>query len=213
MIDGDLLKYNWRNKKFVVIDSETCGLQLFYTRPFNIGIQVYQNGNLIENHDLFIKWDDYKISPELAFKVHYDKDKIDKEGQKPKEVLDILLSYLTNQQNFFVGNNVIGYDCMIFHNYAKNLGVKLGYKWLNSLYDNNCLFKAYKLNKKPDYDNFLAWQFSLNSWKQKGLKSNVGYVCKEFGIEYDKDSAHSAIYDCDKSYKIFMELIKKIDIK
>lgn len=213
MIGHDLLKYNWREKNFVTIDCETSGLQLFYTPPFNIGIQLYKNGNLINNHNLYIKWDNYKIAPDLAIRVHYNKEQIDRDGQKPKEVLDILMDYLTSEDNFYVGNNVIGYDCMIFHNYAKELGVNLGYNWLKRLYDNNCIFKGYKLNRKPDYDNFLAWQMSLNAWKQKGLKSSVGYACKEFDIPYNKDEAHGAEYDCNKSYAIFIELMKKVDLK
>lgn len=213
MISGDLLRYNLDNKKFVVLDSETNGLNLFYTKPFNIGIQVYQNKNLIENHNLYIKWENYNINKELAVKVHYDKYKIDKEGKNPKEVLDILLNYLTNEEYYYIGNNILGYDCMIFNSYAKHFNIDIGYKWLNRLYDNNPLFKAYKLNAKPNYDDFLSWQFSLSNLIQKGLKSNVGYACNEFGIEYDKDAAHSAIYDCDKSYKIFLELVKKMDIK
>jgi len=210
---SDLLRYNMKDKTFVVIDSETSGLNLFYTLPFNIGIQVYRNNTLIENHNIYIKWPDYKIRPDLALKVHYNKEHIDVYGKEPKLVLDFLLKYLNNKEYYYVGNNIIGYDAMIFHNYAKKLGVNLSYDFLNRLYDNNCIFKGYKLNRKPNYDNFLAWQYSLSNFLQKGLKSSVGTACSEFDIPYNKDDAHSAQYDCEKSWLIFKELVKKVELK
>lgn len=213
MINSDLLKYNLENKIFVSLDCETNGLNLFYSQPFNIGIQLYENKKLIENHNLYIKWENYKIDPELAIRVHYNKQQIDKEGKPPKEILDILLSYLNNEKYFYVGNNILGYDCMIFNNLAQSLNIKSDYKWLNRLYDNNCIFKGMKLGLKPNNNDFLSWQFSLSNIVQRGLKSNVGYACEEFKIGYNKDEAHSAIYDCDKSYKIFLELVKRMDLK
>lgn len=213
MINDDLLRYSWRDKKFCVLDCETNMLNLFFARPFNIGIQVYQNNNLIENHDLYLKWDNYKISNEVATKTHYNKEKIEKEGIFPKDALNILKSYLDSKDYLFVGNNLLNYDCMVFKNSAAEIGININYKWLNSMYDCNAIFKGFKLGIKPNHENFLAWQFSMNAWKQKGLKSKLGYACKEFKIEYLEEQSHGAIYDCSRSYLLFMELIKKMEIK
>jgi hypothetical protein len=80
-------------------------------------------------------------------------------------------------------------------------------------YDINALFKGYKLNKKPDNDNLLAYQLSLNTFKQKGLKSSVGFVAKEFGIEFDETRMHDGAYDCWVMWQNFLALVKKIDIR
>jgi DNA polymerase III epsilon subunit-like protein len=188
-------------------------LHLFYTLPFNIGIQVYKNGELTENHDLYLKWPNYQIRPEIAKFTHYDAAKIEREGIEPKKAFEILKYYLDNPNIYFIGNNLLNYDCMIFKNSPQFVGVDISYQWLNRTYDNNAIFKGYKLGLKPDYDNFLAWQFSMNSIVKKGLKSRLQFACKEFGIEYIEEDAHSAAYDCKKSYQVFTELIKKIDVK
>ena len=90
MIDSWMLKYNLRNKKFVSIDLESSGLNYYYTRPFNIGINIYQNHQLIKSHDLYLKYPNYKISKEIAIKTHYNPEKIEKEGIEPKEAFEIL---------------------------------------------------------------------------------------------------------------------------
>jgi DNA polymerase III alpha subunit (gram-positive type) len=208
-----LLRYHTKEKKILVCDCETNGLNLKYTLPFNISFNIYQNNQLIEEHDLYLKWPNYQIKTELAIKVHYNKEKIEKEGKEPKEVFELLNKYLNNKEYLIVGSNWLNYDCMVIENSAKSIGVNIGYKYLNKVYDCNSLFKAYKLNKPIDYENFLAYQWSLNAWVQKGLKSRVGIACKEFGIEYNDDDAHSGSYDVSRSYLIFMELIKRMEIK
>lgn len=209
----DLLRYNLKDKKILVSDLESNGLHLKYTLPFNISLCVYQNGNILENHDLYIKWPEYKIRDDLAIKVHYNKEKIDIYGKQPNQVFEFVKEYLNNPEYLVIGSNWLNYDCMVIKNAAKSVGVDISYDYLRRVYDCNSLFKGYKLNRKPNYDDFLAWQWGLNSIVQKGLKSSVKTCCAEFGIDYSELDSHSGAYDVSRSYLIFMELIKKMEIK
>lgn len=210
--DKDLLRYNINDKYILTIDSETNGLNYLYTRPFEIAFNIYKAGQLIESNDIYLKYPDYKIDPSLAIKVHYDKEKIDNIGIEPKKAFEIVKDYLDNPKYIYCGSNVLNYDCMIFHNSAKNVGVDIGYNYLNKLYDTNALFKAYKLGRKPNNENFLAWQWNINSIVKRGLKSRVEICCQEFGIEYNELDGHGAKYDCSRSFLVLLELIKKMEI-
>ena len=74
-------------------------------------------------------------------------------------------------------------------------------------------YQGLKLDKKPDNDNLLAWQLSMNSIIKKGLKSNVGYMCREFKLNLDEKQLHGGLYDCFKTWEIFLEFIKRTEIK
>jgi DNA polymerase III alpha subunit (gram-positive type) len=213
MIDSFLLKYNISDKKTICFDVETESLNLYYARPWQVAFVIYQGYKLIEEHSYFIKWPDIQVSKGAAEKTKFDKKKIDEIGKDPKEIMEIFGKYLYDESYILTGSNILNYDVMIFYNTMKKLGLKHDYSFLSRCYDCNALFKSYKLGLKPNYDNFLAWQFSLNNWKQKGLKSNTQVCAKEFNLPYDENLLHEALYDAKLEAQIFFELIKKIDVK
>ena len=182
MISGDLLKYNLETKKFIFWDLESNGLHLHYTRPFEISYLLYQGNRFQKEKQIFLKYPVYKIRPEIAKHTHYDKNKIDEIGIAPKSGLQDVLSYLLDPEYHIVFSNGLNYDCMVFHNSCKELGLECGYSWLPRCYDINALFKGMKLGRKVDNDNLLAYQLSCNNVVQKGLKSNLQYMAKEFNI-------------------------------
>jgi len=212
ILNKNLLRFNFKNKKFICIDTETNGLNLFYSEPFNVGFNIYSNDKIEESQNLYVDIPNYKISSELAKKVHYDESVIKSQGKTAKEVYSLLKKYLDNKDYFIIGSNYLNYDAMVIKNSAERCGVNIGYDYLDRVYDCNSLFKALKLNVPPDNKNLLSFQWKMNSIVKKGLKSSVGFACKEFGIEYNHEEAHSAIYDVTRSHQIFKNLIERIDL-
>lgn len=211
MIEDNSLRYNIHNKKFVVFDYEG-DLNLFFSTPFQLGMAVYHGTKLVSEHDFYIKWDNLYISDFVKKYAHYSAARMKSDGKNPIEVFTFLNQFLTDPQYLLVGANILSYDCPLTYNCLKRLGLPHSYDFLNKCYDVNALFKGYKLGLKPDNNNLLAYQLSMNSWKQRGLKSNVGYVAKEFKIECDEDKLHDGVYDVKIIAQNFLELIKKINI-
>ncbi len=211
----NLLKYNLNDKKFVVFDFEVVeGLNLFYSRPHQLSWTVYKGKSPQEVYNFYLKWETpFRISKDAARITRFSQDKIDKEGVSPIKAFDIFSQFVYNPDFYLVGSNTLNYDVMIFANSCKRIGIRNDYEFLKRCYDVNALFKAWKLNRKIDNKNLLSFQLSCNNFVRKGLKSNVGYMAKEFGFEVDETRAHEAEYDTQKEVEIFFELIKKIDLE
>lgn len=214
MIESDLLKYNIENKRILFTDSETESLNLKFARPWDISFVTYHGYKKIEEKQFYIKWKNLNIPQDLANKIHYNKEKVDALGLEPEVAAHLILSYLNNPENDIIsGNNLLNYDCMIFYNACKLCNINLGYDFLHKIYDCNSIFKGYKRGLKPDHRNFLAWQFGQNNFVQKGLRSSVSYICKDFGLEHNEEELHGSLADTLLSAQIFFKLIKKIDVK
>ncbi|MEK6880334.1 MAG: hypothetical protein AABY22_12030 [Nanoarchaeota archaeon] len=203
------------NKKFVFFDLETNGLNLFYSRPFEIGYLIYHGKNLTKERQIYLNYPNYQIRPEIAKKVLYNKEIVEKQGIEPKLAFQELLEYILNSEYYIIFSNGLNYDCMVLKNSCDELGLNYGYDWLKRCYDINSLFKLYKLGAKIDNDNLLAQMFSANNYVRKGLKSNLQYMAKEFkvGMGEETDQFHGALFDSRVCSAIFFELIKRIDLK
>lgn len=211
MIDGDLLRYNIKDKKIVVFDFEG-DLNLIYSTPFQLSFSIYEGTILKKPYDYYIKWPDLYISDFVKNYAHYNPKRMEKEGVNPHEVFTEFAKYIYNESYLIVGANILSFDIPLLYNCFKRLGLRHDWSFLNRVYDNNALVKGMKLDAKIDRENLLAYQLSMNSIKQKGLFSSVGRVAKEFGIEFDDKKAHDGSYDVDIISKTFFELIKKIEI-
>lgn len=212
MINEDALKYHVNNKKFICFDFEG-NLNLFFGTPFQLGYVIYEGRNIVSEHDYYIKWPDLQISQKVKEITRYSPNRMEKEGRNPKEVFSEFIKYLNNPEYLIVGANILNFDTVLLYNCLKRLDLNPNYNFLKRIYDVNAIFKGYKLELKPDHDNFLAWQYSMNNYRQRGLKSNVKYVAKEFGIDFDETKLHEGLYDCLVTTKNFFELIKRIDVK
>lgn len=211
MTDSKLLRYNIDEKKFIVFDYEG-ELNLYYSTPFQLGFLVCDGKKIIETYDFYIKWPNLYVSDEVRKIANYNPKRMEKEGKDPKEVFTIFEQYVNNPEYHIVGANILSFDTILTYNCFKRLNLKHNWDFLKRSYDTNALFKGYKLNKKPDNDNLLSWQYNVNNTIRKNLRSSVSYIAKEFGIPFDESELHDGVNDCILTWKNFLELIKRIEL-
>ena len=79
--------------------------------------------------------------------------------------------------------------------------------------DTNCLAKAAKeqISKHPK-EKLINWQYKLNEYKKRGLKTNQKQLLKDYNIRFDEDKLHDARYDIAMTFKIFNKLIWEVEI-
>ena len=58
---NSLLRFK-TNQKYIVFDFETEGLNLRYSKPWQLGFIVAQNKKIIERHDIHIDFEDLNVS-------------------------------------------------------------------------------------------------------------------------------------------------------
>ena len=70
--------------------------------------------------------------------------------------------------------------------------------------DSNCVAKALKENLPfpEDKKDILPWMFKLNNFHRRGLKTSVGFLLKEYGIDHDEKRLHDGLYDVEMTFEI-----------
>lgn len=216
MFDSDLLRFNTTNK-YCIWDLETCHLNLaFDNYPWQLGLVIAEGKEIKEVQNHYIRWPDLpsKISPEAARITRFNRDIYEKEAQDPIEVLAKLDYYLYHPEYKIIFQNGLHFDYYVHRNsWAKPLGMQVDSSYLDRCFDTKALSMAYRkgITTIPK-DNFLAYQYKLSNYLEKGLKTSLESMIKEFNIPCDFTSLHDGVNDCIFTFKVFQQLLYKLDI-
>ncbi len=212
MLGSELLRYK-DSQKYLIKDIESNSLNLFFGLPWELSYAVANNKSIESIHTRYILWPNFKISDETAAINHFNKRLYEEKGEKPEVVWADFSQLLYDKDIRVVGHNIIGFDFYMLNAWCNGMGIKLDHEIVRRFIDTLCLSKAYKCNILPDNDNFTNWQCKLtNFWPPRGVKTSLGAMCKELGIEYDTSRAHGAEYDIQVNFEVFKQLLWKLEI-
>ena len=215
LLEKNLLKYK-KNQKYVVADYETCNLNTFSldNKPWQVGYATGSiNEGITKSQNIYIKWEDLKISADAARITHFSEEGYISNWQDSKKVLDYIESYLYNTEYRILFFNGLNFDIYVHNIWRKALGLKSDYSFLNRVIDVRALVVADKLGYNIDInENLFFWQKKMMKFYKRGFKSNLTYSCKEYGVEIDESKTHEGQYDCELTMKLFFELVKKFDL-
>lgn len=201
----NLLRFQ-KDLKVIIADFETEGLHGARSRPWELAFVVYHGNKLVAEHDLFPYWTDLDVSPGAKVVTRFDFQEYSRRASDPKKCREIFLSYRNDPSYYIIYHNGVRYDSMIDAVWAREIGEKPDYSWMERLIDTNCIAKAQKLGIKPDISsrkNFLAWQFRMSSIVKNGLKTSLTTCGKEFKIEYDYTTLHRGANDTKLNKLVF----------
>ena len=168
-----------------------------------------------------LKWDDLNISKGAAKVTGFNKAFYLKQAVDPKPELERFLDLLADKNTIITGLNILNFDVFILKVWAKSVKVDFDFDWITRCLDARCLAIAEQTKTPPpdeysffDGDpNFLGWQYSLLGKRRKGIKSNSAFLLKKYGIDFDPDKLHDALYDVQKTREIFNYLTWKMEIE
>lgn len=208
-----LLRFD-EEQLYCLWDVETCHLNLLDENlPWQIGFIIFNKNEILEKHHYYIWHENLKMSKDAIYITRFNEGFYKKNAKPQKEILDLFESYLYNDKYINVGHNVCGFDNYVHLQWRRLNGLRADWSYLQRTLDTKCLSAAYKLGiKKISRDNWLSLMFRLSDFARKGLKTNLGLMGREFGIDYDYDSLHDGLNDCILNYHIFKQLIIRIDI-
>lgn len=201
MIGTELKRYQ-PNRRYFVSDDETEGLNLFASRPWQIAGLVADAKQVYETVEKYIWWKDLKVSAQAAAITRFDYQRYKERAEDPAKVLAWLEERLYDTSLDVVGQNFF-YDGYIHKTLRRLLGKKPDWSWMTRMVDTNCISKAYRKGIKPDRENFLAWQWKMQSIRDKTLKTRLETMCNEFKIPFDGRMAHDAVYDITKTRELY----------
>ena len=107
----------------------------------------------------------------------------------------------------------LGFDVYIHNIYRKLLKKDSDYSYVDRIVDTNCIAKAAKEKiKKNKNERLINWQYKLNEFRKRGLKTNQKQLLKDYDIKFDEDKLHDARYDINMTFQIFNKLIWEVEI-
>lgn len=201
----NLLRYK-KKQKYLIWDTETEGLNLYLSRPWQLAYATYIDESLVKARDIYVRWPNLQVSKRAAEITRFSYEKYDRVAIDPVLALDEFEKYLYDPEYLILGQNLLGYDIYIHNTWRRLCGRPSDYSYLYRVYDTNCLAKAMKKEMKVGEENHFRFQWKLTNFYEKGMKTSLGALCKEFEIPVDENKQHDALYDIDINKKVFDKL-------
>jgi len=212
-MDEHLLRYD-KEKTYVFIDCETLNLCLnsCHNLPWQIGMIKVINGKIVDQKDIYIKWDtDLKISDDAARITRYDQRKIDRLGVKPEDTFGVIEEWL-DSCDYIVGHNTLGFDVYLIKDYYKFMGKSSEHLYPKFI-DTNAIAKGIKMDMPYKAgEDLLEYQYKAYHTIKKGVKTNLTALGKEFEIDVDYNNLHDAVNDLILNIKVWDKLKWQIEI-
>jgi|TARA_R110002020_G_scaffold234906_2_gene447049 DNA polymerase III epsilon subunit-like protein len=210
-----LLRFN-KNQRYVVFDTETEGLNLVKSRPWQVAWLVAQGDKIVSRTDRFIHWPNINVSEGAAKITGFSKKEYDKKSRPPNQVWQEFSKDLLDENTIVVGQNLLGFDVYMVDVWRKLMGHSLN-KPLNQDYvsriiDTKSLATAIAKNIPFTSGDFINWQYRLLHYRERGLKTSQGFLLKHYNIDHDPKRLHDALYDVEMNFKIFRKQLFDLEL-
>lgn len=199
-MDENLLRYN-KNVRYTMVDVETYNLNLSFkfNRPWSIAIMNVVGDKIVEEKDIRIDWSkvapNLKIGEDAARITHFNPVEHKKVALQPEEAFGMFWEDLKNA-DYIVGQNILRFDIYLIKGYAEYMGVD--WKWITEkIIDTKAIAQGIKMGVPytPLQGDFIEYQYRWVNHFKKGIKTSLGVLAKEYGVEVDESKQHNANYD------------------
>lgn len=208
----DLLRFKF-DQKYVIFDTETEGLNLVTSKPWQLAWIEATGKKIIKKQNRFLKWDDLNVSEDAAKVTGFDKKDYESKAEDPAVVFKEFMDLISQDDVIVVGQNILGYDLYMLGVIARNLNIIMDYSFINNCFDTKAIATALaKGNKTPDKDDFIGWQIKWLHYRERGLKTNQKFLLQHYEIDFNEAKLHDALYDIEKNFEIFQKQLWQLDI-
>jgi DNA polymerase III alpha subunit (gram-positive type) len=206
-----LLRFN-KNQRYVVFDTETEGLNLVTSRPWQIAWLVAQGDKIISRTDRFIHWPSLNVSEGAARITGFSQKEYEKKSRSPNQVWEEFSKDLFDKNNIIIGQNLLGFDVYMVDIWRKGLSEPLDQEYISRIIDTKALATAIAKNIPYTSGDFINWQYRLLHYRERGLKTSQAFLLKHYGIDHDPKRLHDALYDIEMNFKIFQKQLFDLEL-
>ena len=210
-MNEQLLRFD-KKQKYLVLDTETEGLNLVKSKPYQVSWIIAQGDQIIQKNDRYLWWEDLQVSEEAARVTRFNYNYYKSKAEDPKVVWADFSKELYNPEYKVVGQNLLGFDVYMINVWRKLMGLGSDHSYVDRIIDTLSLARAIAKEDKPDFDNFLCWQYGWNNFFQRGLRTSQAVLLKKYYIPHDKDRLHNSLYDIEMNFKIFRKQLFEIEL-
>lgn len=198
---------------FLVFDAETESTNLRFSRPWQFAAVEYKAGRPIKQHEIWIDIPNLKVGDGAARVTGFTYDKWNSKKIPLDDACSQIKEILTGNK-VLVGHNVLGFDIYQIRNLFLETGVDIGWNWINKIVDTHCLARAVHYQWTPPKDNyeFMLWQYKLLHKFERGVKSNLGHMAREYSLDFDYTKMHDALYDVGVNGQVFQKIAYDLNL-
>lgn len=210
-MNEELLRFN-NNQRYLIFDTETEGLNLIKSRPWQLSWCVAVGKNIIESQDRYIWWEDLQISDDAARVTGFSREIYERRAENPAIVLKDFETELNREDTIVLGQNILRFDVYILNTLRRILGRDSDFSYLPRIIDTLALAVAIQKGIQFDKSDRLAWMYRMTNLRDRKLKSKLETLLKHYDIPFDKNRLHDAIYDNKMTYQVFLKQIYDLEI-
>lgn len=207
--------FSLKDKRIILFDTETEGLNLRTSRPWQIAWVEMKNGKVLNKEMHYLAWDNLNVSKEAAAVTGFDKRVYDAKKEDPKKIIDKFWNLIHQPDIILAGQNIIGFDIFILNIARKCIGYLEDYSFLYKCIDTVPLSRAYLLNfHRSENETMIEFCYKLLNFKPKGrISVKLSSMLDKFGIKYKEDKLHDALVDTEMTGELFIRLIRALGLE
>jgi DNA polymerase III epsilon subunit-like protein len=210
-MDESLLRFD-KNQKYLVFDTETEGLNLIRSRPWQVAWLVVEGGKILEKHDMFLDWPNLDVSAGAAKITGFTMKEYNKRKESPRKVWEKFSKYLYDKDTFIVGQNLLGFDVYMVNIWRELMKLEADYSYVERIIDTRALAVAIAKDIPVDKEDFISWQYRLINHRERKLKTSQAFLLKKYNIDHDPKRLHDALYDIEMNFKVFRKQLFDLEI-
>jgi len=210
-MDESLLRFD-NNQKYLVFDTETEGLNLIRSRPWQVAWLVVEGGKILEKHDMFLDWPNLDVSAGAAKITGFTMKEYNKRKESPRKVWEKFSKYLYDKDTFIVGQNLLGFDVYMVNIWRELMKLEADYSYVERIIDTRALAVAIAKDIPVDKEDFISWQYRLINHRERKLKTSQAFLLKKYNIDHDPKRLHDALYDIEMNFKVFRKQLFDLEI-
>ncbi len=210
-MNESLLRFD-KKQRYVVFDTETEGLNLVTSRPWQVAWLLVQGDKIIDKRDFFIHWPNLNVSEGAARVTGFSYNDYAKKSVPPNVVWEKFSEDLYDKNNLIVGQNLLGFDVYMVNVWRKLMGMDADYSYVDRIIDTKSLATAIAKDMPVEKDNFINWQYRLLNHKERGLRTSQATLLKKYNIDHDPKRLHDALYDIEMNFKIFRKQLFDLEL-
>ena len=198
---------------YIVIDSETTGVDTDTDRVLQWGYCVVKNRIPVDNAAYYLKRGRDVVIHEKAAAVHgITHEMLEKQGEDPKEVISVLvdaLKHFREQGYMFAGHNLLAFDAKLLERESAELGVPFKFGD-NEVIDTGVIVKASQIGMLfRDADTLRSFYTTVAARRAGGIFWSLDRHCvpaynlDRFVSRETLSNAHDAGVDCLLTHHLF----------
>ena len=203
------LKYD---QTYIVFDTETEGLNLHSSRTWQLAWIKCKGKKIIERNNRFVDHPNLYVSPLIRRLTGFTDEEYNKRKEPMAGIMDDFEKDLLDPNNKIIGQNLLGFDVYMIAEMQRQLGRKLDYSYMPRILDTRPFGKAAREGLEKPTSDPLSWQYKVMHDRTLKAKVSQNQLLKHFGIDFEEEKLHDAMYDIEKCFEVFLLIQKQLNL-